>query len=303
VKLSIKPGPDRPGHGAKQPILSPFPGTYGQGARRRVRPPWRVQPLRPGRLVCRLATSSHQPDTTDQCGAASSTLCLCPAGPKRSRLPGTTVAPADRAPANYWHATRAVEGGLRAAARSAPQCGPSLARRSCGSARVAAPANRALPDRTTPVVAHVRARALAVPCGPDGRHRPGHGDRRRPGTAPAHGQARSPGPMGRDRHSTRYHSRGSRARVGRAALVLLHACRVSGIQLRRLKRRTWCVRLGLGAVHHPRLPRLALAGEGGAGGPEPTAVRRDWPCLRPESRHTPARHCSTSQRSRRPGPW
>jgi hypothetical protein len=36
--------------------------------------------------------------------------------------------------------------------------------------------------------------------------------------------------------------------------------------------------------------------------PEPTAVRRDWPCLRPESRHTPARHCSTSQRSRRPRP-
>ena len=35
-------------------------------------------------------------------------------------------------------------------------------------------------DRTAPVVARICARALAVPRGPDGRHRPGHGDRRRP---------------------------------------------------------------------------------------------------------------------------
>jgi hypothetical protein len=44
------------------------------------------------------------------------------------------------------------------------------------------------------------------------------------------------------------------------ALVLLHPRGIPDIQLRRLERRTRCVCLGLGAVRHTRLSRLAMAG-------------------------------------------
>ena len=60
--------------------------------------------------------------------------------------------------------------------------------------------------------------------------------------------------------SARYHPRARRAGARATALVLLHPRGVPDIQLWRLERRTRCVRLGLGAVRHTRLSRLAMAG-------------------------------------------
>ena len=61
-------------------------------------------------------------------------------------------------------------------------------------------------ERLRSLLAYARE-PLALPRRPDGQHRPGHSDHRRPHAAAADAQAGSPERLGRHHHRARYHPR------------------------------------------------------------------------------------------------